>query len=77
MEPTYTRWAIRRLLHWDSAHVGRSIQILGTRDRVFPPGPTPVNYLIRGGGHFMAYSHAQEIGEILNELAGKGEEPKS
>ncbi|MBO0359458.1 alpha/beta fold hydrolase [Hymenobacter sp. BT186] len=69
MEPVYTRWAINRLLHWDSTHVGRSTQILGTHDRVFPPGPTPVDYLIRGGGHFMAYSHAQEISEILNKLA--------
>jgi len=67
MEPTYTRWAIDRLLHWDSTHVGRSTQILGTHDRVFPPGPTPVDYLIRGGGHFMAYSHAPEISEILNK----------
>lgn len=68
MEPVYTRWAINRLLHWDSTHVGRSIQILGTHDRVFPPGPTPVEYLIRGGGHFMVLSHAEEISQILNEL---------
>ncbi|WP_139925246.1 alpha/beta fold hydrolase [Hymenobacter sp. DG01] len=69
MEPVYTRWAIHRLLHWDSTHVGRSIQILGTQDRVFPPGPTPVEYLIRGGGHFMVLSHAEEISQILNRLA--------
>ncbi|SHL66454.1 alpha/beta fold hydrolase [Hymenobacter psychrotolerans] len=69
MEPRYTRWAIHRLLHWDSTNVGRGIQILGTHDRVFPPGPTPVDYLIRGGGHFMIISHAQEIADILNRLA--------
>ncbi|GAB3302298.1 alpha/beta fold hydrolase [Hymenobacter tenuis] len=68
MEPVYTRWAIHCLLHWDSTHVGRSIQILGTHDRVFPPGPTPVEYLIRGGGHFMVVSHAEEISRILNKL---------
>ncbi|UPL48920.1 alpha/beta fold hydrolase [Hymenobacter sublimis] len=68
MEPVYTRWAIHRLLHWDSTHVGRSVQILGTHDRVFPPGPTPVEYLIRGGGHFMVLSHAEEISRILNRL---------
>lgn len=68
MEPVYTRWAIHRLLHWDSTGVGRSIQILGTEDRVFPPGPTPVEHLIRGGGHFMVISHALEISQILNQL---------
>lgn len=69
MEPRYTRWAVASLLHWDSTHVGRSIQILGTHDRVFPPGPTPVEYLIPGGGHFMVFSHAEEISRILNKLA--------
>lgn len=74
MEPRYTRWAIHRLLHWDSTDPGRCVQILGTRDRVFPPGPAPVDYLIRGGGHFMILSHAQEISTILNKLAAEHEQ---
>ncbi|GGF01658.1 alpha/beta fold hydrolase [Hymenobacter cavernae] len=69
MEPTYTRWAIHRLLHWDSAGVGRCLQILGSADRVFPPGPAPVDYLIKGGSHFMVLSHATQISQILNNLA--------
>lgn len=69
MEPVYTRWAIDRLLHWDSTNIGRGLQILGTKDRVFPPGPSPVDYLIPGGGHFMVLTHAREIGEILNKLS--------
>ncbi|WP_375438117.1 alpha/beta fold hydrolase [uncultured Hymenobacter sp.] len=71
MEPTYTRWAIHRLLHWDSTSVGRSIQILGTADRVFPHGPTPVDYLIEGGGHFMVFSYASQVSKILNKLAAE------
>ncbi|WP_167856881.1 alpha/beta fold hydrolase [Hymenobacter aquaticus] len=68
MEPRYTRWAIDRLLHWDSTNVGSSIQILGSHDRVFPPGPAPVDHLIPGGTHFMVLSHAPEISRILNAL---------
>ncbi|UOR05106.1 alpha/beta hydrolase [Hymenobacter aerilatus] len=68
MEPVYTRWAIDRLLHWDSTDIGRGVQILGTRDRVFPPGPSPVDYLIPGGGHFMVLTHAREISVILNGM---------
>jgi pimeloyl-ACP methyl ester carboxylesterase len=71
MEPVYTKWAINRLLHWDSTSAGQSFQILGTHDRVFPPGPTPVQYLIPGGGHFMVISHAPQIAEILNKLAAE------
>ncbi|TYZ08944.1 alpha/beta hydrolase [Hymenobacter lutimineralis] len=75
MEPVYTRWAIDQLLRWDSTDTGgQSLQILGTQDRVFPPGPTPVDYLIPGGGHFMVLSHAPEISRVLNTLA---EEPSS
>ncbi|MCB2378541.1 alpha/beta hydrolase [Hymenobacter sp. BT635] len=68
MDQAYTRWAIDRLLHWDSTNAGRSIQILGSHDRVFPPGPAPVDHLIPGGTHFMVLSHAPEISRILNTL---------
>ena len=68
LDPVYTRWAINRLLHWDSTGIGRSVQILGARDRVFPPDPALVDYLISGGGHFMVITHAAEIALILNEL---------
>ncbi|RTQ48607.1 alpha/beta hydrolase [Hymenobacter gummosus] len=68
-EPRYTRWAIRSLFRWDSRDIGPSVQIRGTHDRVFPPGPAKVEYLIQGGTHFMVYSRADEIARILNQLA--------
>lgn len=67
-EPRYMRWAIARLLHWNSAGVAPAIQLAGTRERVFPPGNRPIDYRIRGGGHFMVLSHAEEIARVLNEL---------
>ncbi|OON65598.1 alpha/beta fold hydrolase [Hymenobacter sp. CRA2] len=70
-EPGYTRWAVRSLFRWDSRDIGPSVQILGSRDRVFPPGPASVEYLIEGGTHFMVYSRAEEIARILNQLAGQ------
>ncbi|QNP53216.1 alpha/beta hydrolase [Hymenobacter qilianensis] len=45
MDSAYTSWAIRRLLHWDSTGVGSCVQILGSRDRVFPPSPAPSTIL--------------------------------
>ncbi|RFP66774.1 alpha/beta hydrolase [Hymenobacter lapidiphilus] len=68
MEPRYTRWAINSLLHWNSTGVAPAVQLLGTRDRVFPPGNRPIDHLIQGGGHFMVLSHAPEIAGILNGL---------
>lgn len=68
MEPHYTRWAISSLLHWNSAGVVPAVQLLGTHDRVFPPGSRSVDYRISGGGHFMILSHAAEIARILNGL---------
>ncbi|WP_019949247.1 alpha/beta hydrolase [Hymenobacter aerophilus] len=68
MEPRYTRWAISSLLHWNSTGVAPAVQLLGTRDRVFPPGNRAIDYRIQGGGHFMVLSHAAEIARILNGL---------
>ena len=45
-----------------------AVQLLGTRDRVFPPSHRTIDYRIRGGGHFMVLSHAAEIAGILNGL---------
>jgi pimeloyl-ACP methyl ester carboxylesterase len=70
-EPRYTRWAIRSLFRWDSRDIGPSVQIRGTHDRVFPPGPAKVEYLVQGGTHFMVYSRAPEIARILNDLASQ------
>ncbi|GAB2953250.1 hypothetical protein GCM10027048_18080 [Hymenobacter coalescens] len=70
-EPRYTRWAIRSLFRWDSRDIGPAVQIRGTHDRVFPPGPAKVEYLVQGGTHFMVYSRADEIARILNRLAAE------
>lgn len=70
-EPRYTRWAIRSLFRWDSRGIGPSVQIRGSHDRVFPPGPAKIEYLIPGGTHFMVYSRADEVARILNQLAAE------
>nr|WP_262904537.1 alpha/beta hydrolase [Hymenobacter lucidus] len=67
-DPTYARWAIDRLLHWNSHGIGPALRIHGTHDRVLPRGSVPVDYLIPGGTHFMILSRAEEIGRILNSL---------
>jgi len=71
-DPAYARWAIARLLRWDSTGVGSATRITGSHDRVLPPGSAPVDYLIPDAGHFMIVSHARQIGEILNQLAVSG-----
>lgn len=75
--PAYARWAIARLLCWDSTGIGPAIRITGAHDRVLPPGSAPVDYLIPAAGHFMIVSHARQIGEILNQLAAPAAGPKT
>ncbi|GAA4352715.1 hypothetical protein GCM10023185_12660 [Hymenobacter saemangeumensis] len=69
-DPVFARWAIARLLHWDSSGVPAAIRIHGTRDRLLPARRAAVDYPIAGGGHFMIVSHASQISHILNQLAG-------
>ncbi|TGE13421.1 alpha/beta fold hydrolase [Hymenobacter elongatus] len=67
-DPMYARWAIDRLLRWNSRGVGPALRIHGTHDRVLPRGSAPIEYLIQGGTHFMILSRAGEISRILNSL---------
>jgi len=70
--PIFARWAIARLLQWDSTGVPPAIRIHGTRDRLLPVGRSSVDFLLAGGGHFMIVTHAAQISSILNQLAAAG-----
>jgi pimeloyl-ACP methyl ester carboxylesterase len=68
-DPGFARWAIARLLEWDSTGVRSAVRVHGTHDRLLPATPAAVQHLIPGGGHFMIVSHAARISTILNQLA--------
>lgn len=68
-DPRFSKWAIDTILNWDRTEIPEGIvRIQGSKDNVLPIGNGKVDYVIRGGGHFMIFNRAKEISEILNEL---------
>lgn len=68
-DPTFTKWATRQLLHWDSTGVPRAVRLHGTHDRLLPAGRSSVDHALPGAGHFMIVSHATTLSCLLHELA--------
>ena len=68
-DPRFSKWAIDSILKWDRTEAPAGlIRIHGGKDRVLPIGNGKVDYLIRGGGHFMIFNRADEISNVLAEL---------
>lgn len=64
-------WSIHRLVNWENIKPPDNlVHIHGTNDKVFPIKNVKPDYTIQGGSHFMVWSRAAEVSEILQkELA--------
>jgi pimeloyl-ACP methyl ester carboxylesterase len=67
-DPRFSKWAIDCILKWDRTEAPAGIiRFHGDKDKVLPIGNGKVDYVIRGGGHFMIFNRADEISKILAE----------
>lgn len=65
-DPVFLKWAIDKILKWDnSIYLSNVYHIHGTKDRILPCFFTNPNSKIKGGGHLMTISMADEIMEVL------------
>jgi len=65
---SFLRWAINEIIHWENTRRPENLfHIQGNMDRIFPYTKTKADILIKDGGHFMVYSHAKEISNLLVE----------
>ncbi|MBK9993019.1 MAG: alpha/beta hydrolase [Saprospiraceae bacterium] len=71
-DPEFSSWAVNQLLQWKREKPQSSIlRIHGDQDLVLPiTGFTP-DHIIRGGGHFMISTKAEEISAILTQILAK------
>ena len=66
----FLRWASMALLRWKPHEDCLNIpvrQIHGDRDHVLPHTLTTPDRLVRGGGHVLPMTHAEEVNEFLRE----------
>ncbi len=66
----YLRWSLQKISAWKQTNkkLPEIIQIHGTRDKTFPIKLIKKPIVIEDGSHFMVYSKADEISEIINKV---------
>lgn len=67
--PSILIWSINAISNWrNKTTFSNVIHIHGTADKLLPIKYTKTHITVEGGEHFMIYSRAREISQILNEL---------
>lgn len=68
----WRRWAVSSLLRWKANPQSEAIpllQIHGDRDATIPISKRPLVLVIPGGGHLIAFTHAEEIALEIRRFA--------
>lgn len=66
--PSFTKWAIDKIVGWKGNQGVDVIHIHGTHDKIFPISKIKSATKIVGGEHFMVVSNAEEISTRINEI---------
>lgn len=67
-DPYYLKWGIEKVSAWKFEENPRVIQILGTKDIVFPLKYSRPDYIVEGGTHLFPLTKHQQVSEILAEI---------
>ena len=67
----YLKWCIEKVSAWKGKENPKVIQILGSKDIVFPPKYSKPNYIIEGGTHLFPATKSKEVSRILKEIFEK------
>jgi pimeloyl-ACP methyl ester carboxylesterase len=68
-DPIFMAWAIHQILQWKNKFIPENlIHIHGDKDRIIPIKGVKPNFIIKGAGHFMTVTHAQEVEKLLQEI---------
>lgn len=64
----YLKWAIEKVSEWKFEENPKVIQILGSKDIVFPVKYSKPDYIIQNGTHLFPVTKPKEVSKILNEI---------
>lgn len=64
----YLKWAIEKVSDWKFEKNPKVIQILGSKDIVFPVKYSKPDYIIQNGTHLFPATKPKEVSKILNEI---------
>lgn len=65
----FLKWAIDKVVNWRNIQkINQCFHIHGTSDRILPINHLDVDVQIKGGGHLMVLTHAQQISREIQRL---------
>jgi pimeloyl-ACP methyl ester carboxylesterase len=65
----YFKWSMDKIVHFRGVEgVDNLVHIHGTNDKTFPIGKIKNPIPIKDGSHFMVFSKADEVSEVLNKV---------
>ena len=67
----YLKWGIEKVSAWKFEENPKVIQILGSKDIVFPVKYSKPNYVVEGGTHLFPATKHREVSKILEEIFSK------
>jgi len=66
--PSFVKWALQHVVRWKNTECpARFTHIHGTKDRLFRVSSIKNAVLVKGGGHFMMLSQADDVSRLLRE----------
>ncbi len=67
----YLKWGIEKVSAWKFEENPKVIQILGSKDIVFPVKYSKPDYVVEGGTHLFPATKHREVSKILEEIFSK------
>ena len=67
-DPNYLKWGIEKVSAWKFDENPKVIQILGSKDIVFPPKYSKPDYVVQNGTHLFPATKPKQVSQILAEI---------
>lgn len=67
-DPYYLKWGIQKVSDWKFESNPKVIQILGSKDIVFPVKYSKPDYVVENGTHLFPVTKAKQVSKILAEI---------
>ena len=70
-DPYYLKWGIEKVSAWKFAENPKVIQVLGSKDIVFPVKNSHPDYVVENGTHLFPLTKHKQVSKILKEIFSK------
>ena len=67
-DPYYLKWSIEQISNWKFRENPKVIQILASKDIVFPPKYSHPDYVIENATHLFPATKHRQVSKILAEI---------